>query len=160
MQTWRRQVHEHLLKSPKRFCRLKRLLRPLDGIVGARSVNESISTPGIALRIHVPSLTIACGNQSEHAPVAVWRSIDLGRKMRRHALDIFHQRLRILEDVVVDALQNHAHRLARLLKDNAIRVVDVTASIEFGAHELTADFKLTSDRANVVFLDHDQSLFG
>ena len=51
-------------------------------------------------------LSVARWNQCEHPPVAVRFARDLSRQVRRHSLDVLHQRDRVLENLVVDALQD------------------------------------------------------
>ena len=49
--------------------------------------------------------------------------------MRRHPLDIFHERDRLLENFAVDALQDVADRYACLTEVDAVRVVDVAVAV-------------------------------
>ncbi len=80
--------------------------------------------------------------------------------MRGHALDVFHQSDRVLEDVVIDALQDEGHRRALLLKDGAIGVVDVAVAVGFSALEFAADLKLACRGCDIRFCAHDHSLSG
>jgi hypothetical protein len=80
--------------------------------------------------------------------------------MRRHALDVLHQADRVPEDILIDALQDGPRLHTGLMKEGAIRVVDMAAAIRSSAEKLATDFKLTRHRADVGPVAHDQSLSG
>jgi hypothetical protein len=81
-------------------------------------------------------------------------------KMRRHTLDILHQRERILEYVVIDALKDEAHRYTSLMKDDTISVIDMATAVWCSSEILAVDFKFPRHRTYIVFVAHDQSLSG
>jgi hypothetical protein len=74
--------------------------------------------------------------------------------MRRDALDVLHDRHRVFEDVVVDALEDVAHRRAGLIKDGAVSVVDVAAAVRRGFLKSTVDLEVAGDQPDVVFEFH------
>jgi hypothetical protein len=80
--------------------------------------------------------------------------------MRGHALDVFHQRDWIFEDMVIDALQNGSTMSASFVEEGAVGVVDVSAAVPFGVEKFTGDFKPARHRAYVVVMVHAQSLSG
>src|ERR1700733_7590064 len=131
-QTRRRKICEHLLELTEGLGRLKRLFRRTDRVITAGVLNKLVGSPIIPFGVGVPRTTVARRDESEHAAISIWLSIDLLAEMRRDALNIFHDRDGVFEDVVVDTLDDVAQRLAGIAKGNAIGIVDVTAAIRCG----------------------------
>ncbi len=83
--------------------------------------------------------------------MAIWFGGNFGGKMRGDALDIFHERYRLLENIAVDALENVAGTLAAMIEANAISVVDVAAAVNFRADKFTGNLKLPDDGGQIRF---------
>ena len=71
--------------------------------------------------------------------------------MRRDPFHIFHQRHRVLENIVVDALQNVADRPAITFGHDRIGVVDVTIAIRRCRTVLPGNLELPGHRRQIVF---------
>ena len=108
----------------------------------------------------MPGSPIPRGNQPQHTPVRVRLIPHLGGKMRRHPLDVFHQRIGPRKYLVVDPLQNVARRCASLTERHHVRVVDVAAAVRLGLQEIAADFELARRGGDIPLHAHDQSLSG
>jgi hypothetical protein len=80
--------------------------------------------------------------------------------MRRDALNVLHQRVRVLEDVAIDPLQDMKERLAAALESHAVGVVDVAASEGLRFKELAIDLKLACNRSHAICLAHGHSFSG
>ena len=146
VQARRGQVGKQLLEAPEGLRRLERLLGRLDGVVGARVLDEAIGAPGFSLRIHVPVAPVARRNQRERAARAVGLAGHLRGKMRRDALDVLHQRGGIVEDVVIDALQDVARGRAAAWQVTQVGVVDVAVAVGRESEELAAELELAAPR--------------
>ena len=85
-------------------------------VVAARGLNENVGTPDIADGVAEKRRAVARRNERQHAAAGVGFVGHLGGQMRRDALDIFHERHRIFEDIVIDALKNVADAGATLIK--------------------------------------------
>jgi hypothetical protein len=80
--------------------------------------------------------------------------------MRCDPLYVFHKGYGVLEDIVIDALQHVAKMHTCLIKDHAIRVIDVAAAVGCGAHKIAANFKLPRHNTDITLSTHNQSLSG
>jgi hypothetical protein len=78
--------------------------------------------------------------------------------VRRHTLDVLHQRAGISEDAGIDALQDESRSKVRLLEGGAIRIVDVSGAIRYGAQKVAIDFKLARGSGGGILLIHIQGL--
>src|ERR1022692_1116277 len=99
-------------------------------------------------------------DQRQHAPAEIWLAGHFPGQMSCDALDVFHQGDRLLEDIVVDALQNVTRHRPRLIKNGAIGVIDMAAAIRFSTAELAVDLKMPRHVPDVMFRIHRQSLSG
>ena len=160
VQTRRGQIGEHLLELAEGLGSLKRLIRRTDRVVAAGALDEFIGAPIIPFGVGVPCTAVARGDESEHAAVSIRLAVDLRAEMGGDALDIFHDRDGVFEDVMVDALDDVARCFAGGAKDGAIGIVDVPAAVGCGRRELAGNFKVARHLGDVVVEVHGQSLSG
>jgi len=66
------------------------------------------------------------------------------------AVDVLHQRRRVLENFVINALENVPDGRASLIIDDGVGVIDVTVAVRFGVAELAANLELAGDGAQVM----------
>lgn len=90
-------------------------------------------------------------DQRQHSPAEIRLPAHFSRQMSRNPLDVFHQRDRLLENIVVDALQNISRYRPGLIENGAIRVIDMSAAIRFGTPKLTVDLKMPRHVPDVMF---------
>jgi hypothetical protein len=103
---------------------------------------------------------VAPGHQG-HRPAALIRLAGaFFIQMAGDAQHILHERHRVLEDVVVDALKNIADGRARLAKRDAIGVIDVPVPVRLGRQKFSGNAKIPGHSANIVFGFHCQSFSG
>ena len=91
------------------------------------------------------------GNQRQCAPASVFLAGQFRAEMGRDARDVFHDRDGVFEHEVIDALKDVADARARLVKHDAIGVVNVAATVWLRAKKLAEDLKLVRNAAQVVF---------
>ena len=121
---------------------MKGLLWRFHRVVSPGVFDEDISAPVVALRIAVPRATVPGRDQREAESGVVRLVRGLAVDVRRHALHVFHERHRGLEDVMVDPLDDVTDGSAALVEDGAVGVVNVTAAVGAGVDELAVDLKL------------------
>jgi hypothetical protein len=80
--------------------------------------------------------------------------------MRRDALNILHDRDRLLEDLRVDTLQDEPCAHSGTLHLDAVRVIDVTGAVGLGAEKLARELKLARNSADIKFQIYVQSFLG
>ena len=68
----------------------------------------------------------------------------------RDPVDVLHQELGLLEDVVVDALHDVAEALATLVEPGTVGVVDVAGTVGIGVHEVGAHVEERGDGTEIV----------
>ena len=66
-------------------------------------------------------------------------------------MDVFHQRRRVLKDLVVNALEDVADGRAALVEDGGVGIVDMPVAVRFGAAELAVNLELARDGAQVMW---------
>jgi hypothetical protein len=150
VQSRRRQIGQKFLELPESLSRLKGLSRRLDGVERPSFFDENINTPKIALIVAIIRLPIVRRNQRKHAAARVGLADGFFSKVRRHALDVLHQRRRIFENVMIDALNNVADARAALIENRAIGVIDVTAAIRIRSKKFATQGELRRHGAEVV----------
>jgi len=77
-----------------------------------------------------------------------------------NALDVFHDRGRVLEDIGINALQDVVRGHPGMAELSAVGVVNVAAAIGHSVAEFAAYLKLACGGANIVVFIHIQSLSG
>ena len=104
----------------------------------------------IAVVVAMERLAVARRNERQHAAAEVVFAGELAAEVRGDAPDVFHQGDRILEDVVVDALQNVTNLYSTLVEYSTTRIVDVAAAVRLGVEEFAVDVELARQGAKVV----------
>jgi len=150
MQAGGRKTGKHVLEIAKGSCGLKGLLRRSHRIVGGCSLDEVVCAPKIPSSVLEPGFTLAGRNQGKHTTIAIRLAVQLVSQMGRHPLDIVHHGDRILEDVVVHALDDIAYASAIFMEDSAIGIVDVAAAVGRRAAKLAIDGEMARDGADSV----------
>ena len=80
--------------------------------------------------------------------------------MGRDALNILHQRVRVLEDVAIYFLKDVKERLAAIPEHHAEGVVDVAAPEGLRLEDLAFDLKLARDLTRAIYLAYGHSFSG
>jgi hypothetical protein len=86
--------------------------------------------------------------------MSVELSVHFPGKVFRDALDVFHERDGIFEDVVIDALEDVTHSQAVLIRSDAKGIIDMTAAMRFGFQQIAVNPELAGDSQDVVFQGH------
>ena len=123
---------ELLLELPEGECSLPGLLRRCDRVVAAGALDEAVHAPPVPLPVAMEGCAVMGGNERERSADGVRLAGYLRGDVGGDALDVAHQRCRVFENVVVDALQNHGLLRTGLLEDDTIGVVDVAAAVGLG----------------------------
>ena len=134
------QVGHHVLKLRKAARGLKGDVRVAHVVVALHPVDEVVEPPPFAGEgAHAVAL-LAGVDQGEDLDVGILRG--LRAEVGERALDVVHHLLRLAEDRVVDALEGVEMACAvRLLRGDAIGVVDVAAAVRLGLDRRALDGK-------------------
>jgi hypothetical protein len=133
---------------------LECLLRGLDGVIRLGHLDEEVAAPIITLAIAMIGFARPRGQQRQCASAEIHIPARLARLVRRDALNVLHERHRVFEDGVVDALEDVAHQRASLIKDGAVRVVDVANAVRRSFLKSTVDLEMAGYQSDVVFDFH------
>ena len=120
--------------------------------MAAGAFNEGIGAPEITVAVNDVGLAIDAGDDGQGAAVC-FRVVLVQQpcqRVRRDALDVFHQGGRVLENVVIDALVNVADPHPRLIVPGAIGVIDVPGAVGLGINKIGPHVEKGGDVSDVV----------
>ena len=146
------EVGKQGLEGPEGLRRGLGLGGSADDVMSRGPLDEVIATPAIAGWVDMPGPAGYGRDEAEGASMGVGHAggPQLGMRMRADPFHVLHEQIRLLEDLMVDALQDEAPASGGGPDHRHESIVDVSAAVRGRRKDLAAEVEFGGDEQGII----------